>query len=95
MAISTDTIDFRHVFDTKVALFIDSVIENIRARFEPETLALLDSFSVFDMQCVTDQPDYGEEQINALRNHYRNDFDQSLLDEWRTLRKFLLWQRSK
>ena len=94
-AISIDTIDFRHVFDTKVAPFINSVIENIRARFEPGTLALLDSFSVFDMQCVTDQPDYGEEQIDALRNHYRNDFDQSLSDEWRTFRKFLLLQRSK
>ena len=58
MAISTDTIDFRHVFDTKVAPFIDIVIEDIRALFEPETLA---SFSVFDMQCVADRSDSGEE----------------------------------
>ena len=95
VTISNDTIDFCYIFDTKVAPFIYLVIENIQASFEPEILALLDSFSVFDIQCVTDESDYGEGRIDALRKHYQNDSDQLLSDEWRTFRKYLLLLRSK
>ncbi|CAF4105091.1 unnamed protein product [Rotaria sordida] len=95
LTVSNDQIDFRQVFDTKIVPFIDTIIENIQARFEPRTLALLDSFSIFDIQNVTDEPDYGDKQIAALQHHYQNDFDQSLFDEWKIFRKYLLVLKSK
>ena len=76
-------------------LIIDHIIQNIRARFSPNTLALLDSFSIFDIQNVTNEADYGDRHIAALQQHYKNDFDHSLSDEWKTFRKYLLLQKNK
>ena len=80
-------------FHTIILPFIENIINNIEARFEQSTLDLLKCFMIFDMKNLTDNKDYGEKEIHAIQQHYSNDFDDSIIHEWKTFRAYLLTQR--
>lgn len=83
-------INYRQVFEEKILPFIEKVIDNIRARFQEDTLNLLDCFSIFEMENVNGRDDYGEEELASILTHYSHDFDESITYEWKTFRKYLL-----
>ncbi|CAF4552618.1 unnamed protein product, partial [Rotaria sp. Silwood2] len=83
-------LNVNEVFSTKVLPFIENVINNIQARFEHSTLNLLNCFTIFDMENLNDNKDYGDEEIRSIQQHYANDIDESIIHEWKTFRTYLL-----
>lgn len=88
-------ISLEQQFNDKIAKFIDSIILNITARFETNVLRLLNCFRIFNVNEVLDEPQYGIEEINMIKQQYPNDFNDDLLSEWKVFRKYLFIQKQQ
>ncbi|CAF3338289.1 unnamed protein product [Rotaria socialis] len=92
-SISNVQLNTDEVFKSKILPFIENIINNIQARFEPSNLDLLNCFMIFDMENMNDNKDYGDKEIHTIQQHYSNDFDESIIYEWRTFRTYLLTKK--
>ncbi|CAF1126357.1 unnamed protein product [Rotaria sordida] len=91
----TNEVSLQQQFNDKIVKFIDKIISNLRARFESNVLQFLNCFRIFDVAEVTDEPEYGVQQINMIKNQYPNDFNDNLLSEWKVFRKYLFVQKQQ
>ncbi|CAF0888456.1 unnamed protein product [Didymodactylos carnosus] len=88
-------ISLEQIFDNKIVKFIDKIILNIKARFESNVLKFLNCFHIFDVSEVTNEQQYGNNEINTIKQQYPNDFNDDLLAEWKVFRKYLLVQKQQ
>ncbi|CAF2974128.1 unnamed protein product [Rotaria sp. Silwood2] len=91
----TNEISIEQQFNDKIVKFIDSIIFNIKARFETNVLKLLNCFRIFDVNEVLDEPQYGVREINMIKQQYPNDFNDDLLNEWKVFRKYLFIKKQE
>lgn len=90
---SNEQLTFGEIFRKNILPFLDNIINNIKARFDKNTLDLLNCFKIFDMKNITDDKDYGEKELHSIMEHYSIDFNQSIIHEWKTFRTYLLTQK--
>jgi len=64
-------------------------------RFKSNVLKFLNCFRVFDPSEVTNEQEYGVEEINKIKQQYPNDFNDDLLAEWKVFRKYLFVQKQQ
>ena len=86
---SNNQLTFPETFQTTILPFIEVIINNIQARFEQKTLDLLNCFMIFNMDNINNNKDYGDKEIYMIKQHYSNDFDESIIYEWKTFRNYL------
>ncbi|CAF4170764.1 unnamed protein product [Rotaria sp. Silwood2] len=91
----TNEISLEQIFNDKIVKFIDKIISNIKARFESNALKFLNCFRIFDVSEVTNEQEYGIQEINIIRQQYPNDFNDDLLAEWKVFRKYLFVQKQQ
>jgi hypothetical protein len=91
----TNEISLEQVFNDKIVKFIDKIISNITVRFESKVLKFLNCFRIFDMSEVTNEQQYGIQEINTIKQQYPNDFNDDLLAEWKVFRKYLFVQKQQ
>lgn len=90
---SNHELTFEKIFERIILPFLDNIINNIKARFEKDTLALLKCFKIFDVKNINDDKDYGEKELHSIKEHYSGDFNESIVYEWKTFRTYLLTQK--
>ncbi len=88
-------ISLEQQFNDKIVKFIDKIISNITARFESNVLKFLNCFRIFDVAEVTNEQEYGVQEINMIRQQYPDDFNDDLLSEWKVFRKYLFIQKQQ
>lgn len=88
-------VNLEDLFNNKVVKFIDNIISNISARFESNVLQFLNCFHIFDVSEVTDEENYGVQEIKLIQQQYPIDFDNTLLNEWKVFRKYLFTQKKQ
>jgi hypothetical protein len=94
-ATRTNEISLEQQFNDKIVKFIDKIISNITARFESNVLKFLNCFRIFDVAEVTNEQEYGVQEINMIRQQYPDDFNDDLLSEWKVFRKYLFIQKQQ
>ncbi|CAF3139928.1 unnamed protein product [Rotaria sp. Silwood2] len=92
---TTNEINLEQLFNDKIVKFIDKIISNISARFKSNVLKLLNCFRIFDVSEVTNESEYGIQEINTIKQQYPIDFNDDLLTEWKVFRKYLFAQKQQ
>ncbi|CAF5221328.1 unnamed protein product, partial [Rotaria magnacalcarata] len=85
----TNEISLEEIFNDKIVKFINEIISNIKARFESNALKFLNCFRIFDVSEATNEQEYGIQEIDTIRQQYRDDFNDDLVAEWKVFRKYL------
>ncbi|CAF4313072.1 unnamed protein product [Rotaria magnacalcarata] len=85
----TNEISLEEIFNDKIVKFINEIISNIKARFESNALKFFNCFRIFDVSEATNEQEYGIQEIDTIRQQYRDDFNDDLVAEWKVFRKYL------
>ena len=88
----------RSLIENRVKSYVEIISSNIDDRFPPESLAILEAFSIFDVSQIPNETTqefkiYGEAEINEIGNHfYQENLEEKkiLLEKWKKLSYFIL-----
>ena len=91
----------RSLIENQVKSYVEIISSNIDDRFPPESLAILEAFSIFDVSQIPNETTqefkiYGEAEINEIGNHfYQENLDEKkiLLVQWKLMKIELLHLR--
>ena len=91
----------RSLIENQVKSYVEIISSNIDDRFPPESLAMLEAFSIFDVSQIPNETTqefkiYGEAEINEIGNHfYQENLEEKkiLLEQWKLMKIELLHLR--
>ena len=91
----------RSLIENRVKSYVEIISSNIDDRFPPESLAILEAFSIFDVSQIPNETTqefkiYGEAEINEIGNHfYQENLEEKkiLLEQWKLMKIELLHLR--
>ena len=88
----------RSLIENRVKSYVEIISLNLHDRFPPESLAILEAFSIFDVSHIPNETTqefkiYGEAEINEIDNHfYQENLEEKkiLLEQCKKLSYFIL-----
>ena len=91
----------RSLIENRVKSYAEIISSNIDDHFPPESLAILEAFSIFDVSQIPNETTqefkiYGEAEINEIGNHfYQENLEEKkiLLEQWKLMKVDLLHLR--
>ena len=91
----------RSLIENRVTSYVELISSNIDYCFPPESLAILEAFSIFDVSQIPNETTqefkiYGEAEINEIGNHfYQENLEEKkiLLEQWKLMKIELLHLR--
>ena len=91
----------RSLIENRVKSYVEVISSNIDDRFPPESLAILEAFSIFDVSQIPNKTTqkfkiYGDAEINEIGNHfYQENLEEKkiLLEQWKLIKIELLHLR--
>ena len=90
----------RSLIENQVKSYVEIITSNIDYRFLPESLAIFEAFSIFDVGQIPNETNtqefkiYGETEINEIGSHfYQKNLEEKkiLLEQWKLMKIELLY----